>query len=154
MLCNLQLLRNRKWEGPITHRSRKQQKLSWLISFRFPYVQIIDQQALILSGWARQQSCYALEKFEGASSKQSRDNDYFLRYGHIRSYLPEAIIWIFFPLRLYNIQHVAYQKKANCILFLILDPKLVLEWCSGTKWRIAIHPLYRRSIPVLFLTTD
>ena len=121
VLCNLQLLRNRKWAGPITHRSRKRRKLSWVICFRFPYVQIMYHQALKLSGWSLQQPRYVLEKFEGASSKQSGDNDDFLRYGLIRSYLPKAIIWIFsrFDCIIPNMLHIKRKQIAFCTLFWI-----------------------------------
>ena len=49
VLCNLQLLRYRKWAGPMTHRRRRRRKLSRLISFRFPYFQVIYQQAIFYS---------------------------------------------------------------------------------------------------------
>ena len=121
VLCSLQLLRNRKWAWPITHRSQKRRKLSRLISFRFPYVQIIYQQGLKLWGWSLQQHCYALEKFEGASLKDSWDNDGFLRYGLIRSYLPKANNWIFsrFDCIIPNMLHIKRKQIAFCTLFWI-----------------------------------
>ena len=121
VLCNLQLLRNRKWARPITHRSRKRLKLSRLTSFSFSYVQIIYQQGLKLWGWSLQQHCYALEKFEGASLKDSWDNDSFLRYGLIRSYLPEAkkLIFSCFDCIIPNMLHIKRKQIAFCTLFWI-----------------------------------
>ena len=146
-------LYNRKWAGLPYAPKSKTAKTIMSNYLRFPHVQIIDQQALKLSWWPfnspamhlRNLRVLALNKAE--IMRISSDVDLF-------GVISLKQLFEFFPLWLYNTQHVAYQKKANCILLVILDSKLVSEWCRGTKGRIAIRPIYRLSIPVLFETTD
>ena len=63
VLCNLQLLRNRKWAGLSYAPKSKTAKTIMSNYFRFPHVQIIDQQALKLSQWPFNSPAMKFEKF-------------------------------------------------------------------------------------------